>query len=69
MIANRKRHKMSVTKGNSSSSKLDQQAFMEKLTKHANRAANYRPTELKELKAVPSPNGGYRMETRVIRTL
>ena len=59
---------MTTIKDNSlPSSNPDRELFMKKLMKHAKLAENFDNTVLKELKAVPSPNGGYRMEVRVIR--
>jgi hypothetical protein len=43
-----------------------QQEFYKALIVHARRAEDFDPRPLKELVAVPSPNGGYRMERRII---
>lgn len=41
--------------------------MMRKLTELAERAANYNSAVLKRRVAVPSPQGGYRMEVQIIK--
>lgn len=44
-----------------------QEDLMKKLSEHAKRAVEFSGEELKQLVAVPSPNGGFRMELKVLR--
>lgn len=51
------------------SSRAIDDALMAKLRGHARRAAEYNVTaHLRQMVAVPSPNGGYRLEIRSLRS-
>lgn len=59
------------TQSNIMSSSLSsqiQQDFLRKLKTHAARAEKFTNIELKQRVAVPSPQGGYRMEVQIIRS-
>lgn len=49
------------------SSNQSREEFMKKLQIHAKRAESFSSAKLKQRVAVPSPQGGYRMEVRDIK--